>query len=461
MTTIKLPADQQPIDVPDPAGPAELDRALARSWSAHRDGDWASNHLARSEVMQDWAAALEAEKDSLVDQLVRETGKVIAEAKTEIAGACQALRFNAGLCRTSRDEFHQLSGGDRATVRREPLGPTLFITPWNWPVLLLLRDLAPAFAAGVTAIVKPSSQTYPVTERIIGIGVQAGIPEDVLQLVAGEGETAQTLIADGRLRGVAITGSTAAGQAVLTASAQHLTRPLLELGGKASSVVLPGTELSDPLATLARASVITAGQMCMACTRVLVHTSQYDQVVDTLRGHLDALVVGDPGDAATDVGPVMGAAAFGKISSYLDLARRDRLLVTGGDRVQLEGLPGYFLRPALVAGADRDSALVQEDIFGPVLSVESYDTTSAAVELANATPFGLAASVWGADAAQVRAVADRIDAGTVWLNRYNKSYPEIPSGGFKLSGSGRTRGLAGLEQFTEVKAIVEGASGLD
>ncbi|MGO1972049.1 MAG: aldehyde dehydrogenase family protein [Propionibacteriaceae bacterium] len=457
MTTIRLPASQQPVEVPDPSTPDELDRVVASALTAHRSGSWSRDHRQRGRVLLAWADALEAEADSLVDQLVRETGKVVAEARIEIAGACEALRFNAGACRASRDEFHELSDGNRAVVRREPLGPVVFITPWNWPVLLLLRDLAPAFAAGVTAIVKPSSQTYPVTRRTIELGLAAGVPAEVLHLVAGEGEVGQALVEDPRTRGVAITGSTAAGQAVMRAAAGTMTRPLLELGGKATSLLLPGTALEGVLPVLGRASVITAGQMCMACTRVLVHRSQFDATVAALQDVLDDLVVGDPTDPATEVGPLIGEPAFTKVSGYLDRARDEKVLITGGDRVEVPGLDGYFLRPGLVAGADTASPLVQEDIFGPVLGVESYETPPEAVALANATPFGLAASVWGPDAALARAVADRIDAGTVWINQYNKSFPEIPSGGFKMSGLGRTRGAAGIDQFTEIKAVVDSA----
>ena len=457
MTTIRLPVSQVEAEVPDPAAENELDRVLTSALAAHRAGEWSRDHRLRGRVLLAWAEAIEAEQDSLVEQLVRETGKVVAEARIELAGACEALRFNAGACRASRDEHHDLSDGNRAVVRREPLGPVVFITPWNWPVLLLLRDLAPAFAAGVTAIVKPSSQTYAVTERIVRVGLAAGVPVEVLHLVAGEGEVGQALVEDPRTRGVAITGSTGAGQAVLRAAAQSMTRPLLELGGKATSLVLPGAELDATLPVLGRASVITAGQMCMACTRVLVHRSQYDHAVGILRDVLDRLVVGDPADETTEVGPLIGEAAFEKVSGYLERARTEQVLVTGGERVDVPGCHGYFLRPALVAGAELASPLVQEDIFGPLLGVEPYDTVAEAITLANATPFGLAASVWGDDTALARAVADRIDAGTVWINRYNKSFPEIPSGGFKMSGLGRTRGAAGIDQFTEIKAVVDSA----
>lgn len=456
MSIIKLPTTQELVEVPDAASERALDAALDVIHAEHSSRAWSADHLRRSCALQAWADALKREEATLVAQLVRETGKIAAEAHQEISGACQALQFNAGRCRSSRDEFHELSDGNRAVVRREPLGPTVFITPWNWPILLLIRDLAPAFAAGVTAVVKPSSQTFLVTRRVIELGVGAGVPQGALQLVAGEAATGQALIEDPRTRGVAITGSTAAGQIVMSTAAKTMTRPLLELGGKATSVILPGTVLRTPLEVLGRASIITAGQMCMACTRILVHTSQFDEAIQILSEGLRDFVVGDPSDEATDIGPLIGEIAFEKVASYVQRAREENVLVAGGERVHVGGLRGYFIRPVLIAGALPTSSLVQEDIFGPILSVEPYDSVSAAVHLANATPFGLAASVWGEDTDRARAVADVIDAGTVWLNRYNASYPEIPSGGFKLSGLGRTRGVVGVDQFSEVKAIIDG-----
>lgn len=455
MSLMRLPVTQELVEVPDAASERELNAALNAIHSEHLSRGWSSDYVSRSRALQEWAHALKREQANLVAQLVRETGKIVAEAQQEINGACQALQYNAGLCRSSRDEVHELPDGNRAEVRREPLGPTVFITPWNWPILLLIRDLAPAFVAGVTAVVKPSSQTYHVTRRVIELGIGAGIPTGALQVIAGEAETGQALIEDPRTRGVAITGSTAAGQTVMRTAAKTMTRPLLELGGKATSIILPDAALRTTLEILGRASVITAGQMCMACTRVLVHTSQFDESVDILREVLRRLVVGDPSDGATDVGPLIGESAFKKVASYVQRARDENVLVTGGERIEVDSLRGYFVQPALVAGAQSSSPLVQEDIFGPILSVEAYESTAAVVQLANTTPFGLAASVWGEHKEQARAVADHIDAGTVWINRYNASYPEIPSGGFKMSGLGRTRGIAGVDQFTEVKAIID------
>jgi len=218
-------------------------------------------------------------------------------------------------------------------------------------------------------------------------------------------------------------------------------------------LVLPDSDLEAALAAAARAAVITSGQMCMACTRVLVHEDQLAQAEKVHRETLAGTAPADPRDPSAALGPLIGPAALEKVTGYLDLARRDARLVTGGDEVHPDGLRGHFLTPALVTDVEVSSPLVQEDIFGPVLMLESYATADDGVRLSIATPFGLAASVWSRDTGRAFSVARELKAGTVWVNGYNRSYAEMPSGGMRMSGLGRTRGLEGLEQFTELKHI--------
>ncbi|MPV35486.1 aldehyde dehydrogenase family protein [Georgenia subflava] len=452
MSTLLLPLSQTEVEIPADATAAEIEAAVTASVGA-AGGPWPRDHKRRAAVMLAWADRIEAEQDDLVEQLVRETGKIVGEARAEIAGSIDALRFNAGLCRLPLGRAGTLWDGSESHLVREPVGPTVFITPWNWPVLLLLRDLAPAFAAGVTALVKPSPQTHRVTERVIRLGHESGVGEDVLQCLAGGAEVGSALVRHPGTAAVAITGSTAAGQAVMRDAAETMTRPLLELGGKASMLVLPDGDLDQALGLAARASVTTAGQMCMACTRVLVHQDQLAEARSRLSALVGGLRAGDPHDPGSDLGPLISADAFDKVTSYVDLARRDATVVVGGERLRPEGTEGYFLSPALVTDVDPTSAIVQDDIFGPVLTVESYRDEPAALDLVNATPFGLASSVWSRDLGRALAVARGVKAGTVWVNGYNRSYAEAPSGGFRMSGLGRTRGFEGVEQFTEVKHV--------
>jgi len=434
------------------ADSAQIDVAAGAA-AAAMSGSWPRDHRRRAEVLHAWADLVAAESKALAADLVRETGKPVAEAALEIAGSIDALRYNSGLARLPLGRAARLHDGSEAHLMREPVGPTVFITPWNWPVLLLLRDLAPAFAAGVSALVKPSPQTVHVTNRVIWLGHRAGVPQDVLQVVPGGADVGSALVRHPDTAAVAITGSTVAGQAVLRDAAETMTRPLLELGGKASMLVLPDGDLETALAAAARAAVITSGQMCMACTRLLVHQDQIGVAEKILEETFAGLRPADPREPSTVLGPLIGPDAMEKVSGYLDLARRDARLVTGGEEVHPDNLAGHFLTPALVTDVEVGSPLVQEDIFGPVLMLESYASQDDGVTLSNATPFGLAASVWSRDSSRALSVARELKAGTVWVNGYNRSYAEMPSGGMRMSGLGRTRGLEGLEQFTELKLI--------
>lgn len=446
------PSTLQPLPAVRAATPDDVEAAVHRSVAAFT-GPWRRDHRRRATVLHRWADLIEADRDGLIQDLVTETGKAVAEAAAEVAAGVDALRFNAGLARLPLGRAASLHDGSEAHLVREPVGPTVFIAPWNWPVLLLLRDLAPAFAAGVTALVKPAPQTTHVTDRVVALGHRAGVPDDALITVAGGADVGSALVRHPGTRAVAITGSTATGQAVLRDAAETMTRPLLELGGKSTMLVLPDADAPAAFAAAARAAVVTSGQMCMACTRVLVPESMAEQAEQELGDLLREKHPGDPRGQKTSLGPMISADAMTKVSGYVDLARRSARVVTGGEQVHPDGLAGHFLTPALVTDVDTGSPLVQDDIFGPLLTLETYNGEDEGIALSNATPFGLAAAVWTQDLSRGLSLAREVDAGTVWVNGYNHSYAEMPSGGVRMSGLGRTRGIEGVEQFTELKHV--------
>lgn len=445
------PATLEPLGHVVASSPAELDATVA---AAHAGlADWARDHRMRATILLAWAERLLAHADDLVTALVAQTGKPVREARMEVAGAAEALRYNAGLCRYIGGRAGSLADGNVLHLVRQPVGPTAFIVPWNWPVLLLLRDLSPALAAGVTAVVKPSPQTALVTERAIELGHAAGLPREAVAIVNGDRGVGAALVAHPLIRAVSFTGSTTVGRHIMTAAAADFTRPLLELGGKGVALIFEDADLPRACADVVAAAFITAGQMCMACTRVLVHRSVYPQVLQTICGATEMLTVGDPRLETTQIGPLISPAAARRVIGYLDRARHEATVVTGGREVNPDGLRGGFITPAVITDVDVRSPLVQDDVFGPVVTIEPFDDEEAALASANSTPFGLVGSVWTADVRRAWRASSAIAAGTVWVNGYNRSYPEMPSGGFKASGLGRTRGIEGLEQFTEIKSI--------
>lgn len=430
----------------------DVELAVAAAAAAF-DSIWSTDTRLRARVLSAWAELLTVRSPELVTALIAETGKPVTEARCEIAGAIEALRYNAGMARHLGGHAGTLSDGTVAHLVREPVGVTVFIAPWNWPILLLLRDLAPALAAGVTAVVKPAPQTSLITRRVVALGYEAGLPERVVQVIVGGAAIGQVAIAQPAVRAVAFTGSTAVGADILSAAGNGMKRPLLELGGKCSVVVFADADLDVAVNAAADAVVVTAGQMCLACTRILADRRCYLEVLDRVIARLSGFVVGDPTSEHTKVGPVISPLAGERLTARLATAALESTLVIGGERIRPEGLDGYFLSPAVITDVNVTSPIVQEELFGPVVTVEPFDSTDAAVDLANATPFGLASAVWTASLDRAWYVARSIRAGTVWVNGYQHSYPEVPSGGYKSSGLGRTRGVAGIEQFTELKHI--------
>lgn len=431
--------------------PEALDAAVARARAAF-GSEWSRNAVLRADALNRWADALAAGAQQMSTLLVRETGKIRAETDREVAMSVDALRFNAGIARHLDGGAGPLPDGSIAYIERQPIGVAGMIVPWNWPVFLLMRDLAPALAAGVTAVIKPAPQTPLSTRHVVEVAQGAGVPAGVLEVVYGGAEVGSALVTHRDIRAIAFTGSTEVGKAVMRAAAADLTRVLLELGGKGVSVVFADSDLDAAVEACVRNAFVTSGQMCMANTRTLVERPVFDAVRDAVLERVRVLRVGHPDAADTDLGPLISQQHCERVMGYVELARRRGSVLAGGERIGDAGT-GAFLAPTVICGDDLDEPLVTEEIFGPVVSVEPFSDEDSAVAMANASPYGLVSAVWTADVNRAWRVARRLDAGTVWVNRYNRMFAEVPSGGFKQSGIGRTRGLEGLREFSEIKHI--------
>ncbi|MHA6619934.1 aldehyde dehydrogenase family protein [Pseudonocardia sp. DLS-67] len=444
------PSTREPLPPVAPSTPDEVaERARAAGAAL---ASWSVDGRRRSRVLAEWAQGVRAQHDDLVAGLVVETGKPVGEARREVEGAADALEYNAGLARRADGWAATLPDGTRSHLVRGPVGVGAFIVPWNWPVLLLLRDLAPALAAGITAVVKPASQTSHITRQLLALGEHAGLPEGVVAMVDGDREVAGHLLRQPAVRAVAFTGSTAVGREILRAAAGNVLRPLLELGGKNAAIVFADADLDTVLPRLARASVITSGQMCMALSRLLVPRDVQPHARQVVEETLSRLRAGHPADGRTDLGPLISDGHADRVAAMLEQARRE-FPVSGGEPVRPGGLPGRFLRPAVVDAPDVGAPIVQSDVFGPVLTVEPFDGEQDALRLANATEYGLVGAVWTADAGRAWRIAHAMEAGTVWVNGWGSTYAEVPAGGVKASGLGRTRGVEGVRQFTELKHV--------
>ena len=340
-------------------------------------------------------------------------------------------------------------------IWKEPIGVCGLITPWNFPLLLLAMKLTPALAAGNTIVIKPAEITPTSTIRLVEI-LQQALPKGVLNVVPGHGPVvgeAMSLHKD--IDKISFTGSTNVGKQIQVNAAASLKRVTLELGGKAPAIVMPDADL-DLMAHGALWGVfMNSGQACESGTRLLVHESIYEQTLDKLKAVSEKIVVGNPADPATGMGPMSSESHFNKVMGFIDSAKADGArIVCGGEREMVEGCEGgFFVQPTVVADVTNDMKVAREEIFGPVLAVIKYSTTEEAINIANDTDYGLSAGLWTDDLIKAQKIARELRAGSVWINDWHMMRTDTPFGGFKQSGYGREFGRASLEAYVETKAV--------
>jgi betaine-aldehyde dehydrogenase len=445
------PACGAPFDEVAAAGPTDLDAAVAAAKTAF--AEWArSTAVARAEILFRFADLVRVHADELAILEARNVGKPIGDARWEAGHVADTLRYYAGAADKFFGQTIAVKKGGLDVTLHDPLGVVGLIVPWNFPMVIATWKLAPALACGNTVVLKPASLTPLTALRLGELGLEAGLPPGVLNVVPGPGASiGAALAAHPDVAKIGFTGETATGRAIMGAAAATIKRVGLELGGKSPNIVFADVDV-EPVAREAVASVFAnAGQDCCARSRVIVERRIAEEFVEAMAAAAQALVVGDPLDEQTQMGPLVSASQRERAETYIAIGRAEGAhLVCGGER--LPGA-GYFLRPAIFAGARPRMRIVDEEIFGPVVVVLTFESEAEAVALANDTLYGLSGSLWTNDLKRGLRVARAVRTGVLSVNSSSSVHLQAPFGGYKQSGLGRELGMHALEHYTEVKNI--------
>jgi len=438
----------------------DIDRAVKAARTAFEEGPWSRMTAAeRTKLIWNLADLLEKHLEEFAQLESLDNGKPLAVARVaDVPLAIENFRYMAGWATKIEGNTIPLSvpytPGAKylAYTLREPVGVVGQIIPWNFPLLMAAWKLGPALTTGCTVVLKPAEQT-PLTALRLGELIQeAGIPDGVVNIVTGLGEAAGApLAAHPDVDKVAFTGSTEVGKLILQAAAGNLKKVSLELGGKSPNVVLDDADLDTAIAGAASAIFFNHGQCCCAGSRLYVEQKSFDRVVEGVAKAADTINVGPGFDPSTQMGPLVSEEQLNRVCSYLDIGMTEGAkAVTGGSRV---GNKGYFVKPTVLVNTNEKMKVVQEEIFGPVVTAIPFRDTDELLPRANNSTYGLAAGIWTRDIKKAHSIAAKLRAGTVWINCYNIFDAALPFGGYKQSGWGREMGHEVLEQYTEVKAV--------
>ena len=433
----------------------EIEAAIAGARHCFESSTWSSQPKLRSDVLRLFADRLEARKDEIVDVLVELNGKLRREAEGEVLAGISELRYYAGLARNLFGRVLEIEPQIYSMIEREAIGVAAIIVPWNAPITLLVRSLAPALAAGCAVVIKAAHQTALVHAMVVECLVQdTRLTRGLVQSFVEDGaDGAKLLCAHVEVDVISFTGSTQVGKLIAGSTAKNLTRLSLELGGKAPAIVLPDTSIADAVRGIVPGACVMAGQMCTAISRVLVHESIAEGFKAALVEGLRQIRVGPGQLAASSMGALIDRRNQQRLLDEVQSARETCEVLLAGTVPQDLPRAGAFLTPSLIATQDLQSHFVQDEIFGPVITLETFSDDEDALTRANATRYGLASSIWTNDFKRARQIARRLKFGNVWINAHNRLFAEVETGGYRESGLGRLHGVDGLSDFLETKHV--------
>jgi len=454
------PADGSVVAAVRATQAREIDAVVERAWSAYRRSGWAQLRPDRKAgVMHEVARRLIAEKERLAILQMRDNGKPLAECRGMVDAAAGAFRYYAGVIETHETEVTPPRGDYVSFTVLEPFGVVAAITPWNSPIMNEAQKVAPALAAGNAVILKPSEETPLLAPELARICLEAGLPEDQLQIVQGTGEeSGAALVAHPGVRMISFTGGTDTGRAIARAAGGRLIPTALELGGKSPHVVFADADLEHAIAAVASGIFGSSGQSCVAGSRLFVEQSVYRQVVEGVAELAQKARVAAPDDPAVEVGPLASFRHRDKVLRHVREGLRQGGNVLAGGAAPGGDIyaQGAYYQPTVIEGLGPDARLCQEEIFGPVLVVLPFRDEADVIAQANGTSMGLACGIWTESFKRAWRIGRALEAGSVWINTYKQSSISSPFGGFKDSGIGREKGVDGLRLYAQVKSMYFG-----
>ena len=453
------PANGTPVATCPKATKEDVEAAILAARRAFDSGVWSEAPAAqRAEVLRRIADKLRQEASYLGRIIASEVGRPLLQAILEVEGTAATFDYYAGVALDIRgDAITNYVADAVGLVLKEPVGVVGIITPWNYPLLLVGAKVAPALAAGCTMVVRPSQSTPANTYELGRIATEAGAPSGVVNVITGDsGTSGEMMLTSPLIDKIAFTGSTETGRRVMQQASGTFKRLMLELGGKSPNIVFADADVDAAVAGAIIGIYTNSGQICIAGTRLLVEREIHDEFMSKFLAFAGALKVGDPFDPETYMGPLISETQLRTVESYVEAGKQDgAALIKGGKRMSGDGLDrGFFFEPTVFDSVQNGMRIAQEEIFGPVLSVITFETVDEAIKIANETTYGLGAGIWSRDVNKIMKVAKAIKSGSVWVNCYfSGGIGTMPFGGYKQSGIGREDGREGLDAFMETKAI--------